>query len=66
MKKAIVSLSAVCLALLLGACCTICCKKATAEKFTVNIVDGEFFRSSLFAADGATGSQQQSKANRRK
>ena len=40
MKKAIVSLSAVCLALLLGACCTICCKKATAEKFTVNNVYG--------------------------
>ena len=40
MKKAIVSLSAVCLALLLGACCSHFCKPATAEKFTVNNVYG--------------------------
>ena len=40
MKKAIVSVSALCLALLLGACCSFFCKTATAEKFSVNNVYG--------------------------
>ena len=40
MKKVTLSLSAVCLVLLLGACCSFCCKQPSAEKFAVNNVYG--------------------------